>query len=198
QGAISVGDRVRLEIDAQRREAVRLNHSATHLLHASLRNRLGAHVKQSGSLVDPGHLRFDFSHHKSIGEDELHAIEDDVNAWVRANAEVTDEEMSYDDAIRAGALAFFGEKYGDRVRVIRMGDFSTELCGGTHVRRTGDIGLFQLRGESGVAAGTRRIEAITGAGALEWVRASERSLRRVGELLRGQDDDLAARVERLL
>src|SRR5262249_49189333 len=164
QGALSVGDRVRLQIDAARREAVRLNHSATHLLHAALRSRLGSHVKQSGSLVHPGPLRFDFSHHQPVGEDELHAIEDDVNAWIRANAEVTSEEMSYDDAIRAGALAFFGDKYGDRVRVIRMGDFSTELCGGTHVARTGDIGLVQLQGEGGVAARQRRLGATTAGG----------------------------------
>jgi alanyl-tRNA synthetase len=198
QGAISVGDRVRLEIDAQRREAVRLNHSATHLLHASLRNRLGAHVKQSGSLVDPGHLRFDFSHHKPISEDELHGIEDDVNAWVRANAEVTGEEMSYDDAIRAGALAFFGDKYGDRVRVIRMGDFSTELCGGTHIARTGDIGLFQLRGESGVAAGVRRLEAVTGQGAIADVRREQGVLGELVELLKAGEDDARGKLEKLL
>src|SRR5204862_6700066 len=142
---------------------------------------------QAGSLVTPERLRFDFSHHGPVDDGALRDIEDETNAYIRANAEVTTEEMSYDDAIKAGALAFSGDKYGDRVRVVRMGDFSTELCGGTHVRRTGDIGLFKLRGESGVAAGTRRIEAITGVGALDWVRASERSLRRVGELLRGQD-----------
>jgi alanyl-tRNA synthetase len=198
QGAVSVGDRVRLRIDAARREAVRLNHSATHLLHASLRNRLGAHVKQSGSLVDPGHLRFDFSHHKPVSEDELHAIEDDVNAWIRANAEVTSEEMSYDDAIRAGALAFFGDKYGDRVRVIRMGDFSTELCGGTHVARTGDIGLVQLRGESGVAAGVRRLEATTGQGAIAEVRREQGVLGELVELLKAGEGDARGKLEKLL
>jgi alanyl-tRNA synthetase len=198
QGAVSVGDRVRLRIDSARREAVRLNHSATHLLHASLRNRLGAHVKQSGSLVDPGHLRFDFSHHKSVSEDELHAIEDDVNAWIRANAEVTSEEMSYDDAIRAGALAFFGDKYGDRVRVVRMGDFSTELCGGTHVARTGDIGLVQLRGESGVAAGVRRLEATTGQGAIADVRREQGVLGELVELLKAGEGDARSKLEKLL
>jgi alanyl-tRNA synthetase len=198
QGAVSVGDRVRLRIDAARREAVRLNHSATHLLHASLRNRLGAHVKQSGSLVDPGHLRFDFSHHKPVSEDELHAIEDDVNAWIRANAEVTSEEMSYDDAIRAGALAFFGDKYGDRVRVLRMGDFSTELCGGTHVARTGDIGLVQLRGESGVAAGVRRLEATTGQGAIAEVRREQGVLGELVELLKAGEGDARGKLEKLL
>jgi len=198
QGAISVGDRVRLRIDAARREAVRLNHSATHLLHAALRNRLGGHVKQSGSLVDAAHLRFDFSHHKPVGADELHAIEDDVNAWVRANAEVTSEEMSYDDAIRAGALAFFGDKYGDRVRVIRMGDFSTELCGGTHVARTGDIGLLQLRGESGVAAGVRRLEATTGEGAIAAVRREQGILGGLVELLKAGEGDARSKLEKLL
>jgi alanyl-tRNA synthetase len=198
QGAVSVGDRVRLRIDAARREAVRLNHSATHLLHASLRNRLGAHVKQSGSLVDPGHLRFDFSHHKPVGEDELHAIEDDVNGWIRANAEVTSEEMSYDDAIRAGALAFFGDKYSDRVRVIRMGDFSTELCGGTHVARTGDIGLVQLRGESGVAAGVRRLEATTGQGAIAEVRREQGVLGELVDLLKAGEGDARGKLEKLL
>ena len=198
RGAVATGQPVRLVVDRARRDAARLNHSATHILHGVLRRRLGAQVRQAGSLVAPERLRFDFNQPSPLDDAMLASIEEEVNAHIRENAEVTSEEMAFDDAIKAGALAFFGDKYGDRVRVIRMGDFSTELCGGTHVRRTGDIGLFKLRGESGVAAGTRRIEAITGAGALDWVRTSERSLRRVGELLRGQDDDLAARVERLL
>ena len=198
QGALEVGSRVRLSIDAARREASRLNHSATHLLHAALRARLGTHVKQAGSAVGPERLRFDFSHHKPVGADELQAIEDDVNAWVRANAEVSVDVMPYDDAVKSGALAFFGEKYGDRVRVVRMGGFSTELCGGTHVRRTGDIGLVKVRGEGGVAAGVRRLEAVTGEGALGFVRSREQQLRDVSTLLRGTEEEAAARLEKLL
>jgi alanyl-tRNA synthetase len=198
RGALEVGARVRLAIDATRREATRLNHSATHLLHAALRARLGTHVKQAGSAVGPERLRFDFSHHKPVGAAELQAIEDDVNAWVRANAEVRVEEMAYDEAVKAGALAFFGEKYGDRVRVITMGEFSTELCGGTHVRRTGDIGLVKVRAEGGVAAGVRRLEAVTGEGALGFVRTREQQLREVSTLLRGSEEEAAARLEKLL
>jgi alanyl-tRNA synthetase len=133
-----------------------------------------------------------------MGEDELRDVEDTVNDRVRANLEVATEEMSYEAAIAAGALAFFGDKYGDRVTVVRMGDYSVELCGGTHVRRTGDIGLFKLRGETGVAAGVRRVEAATGAGALDAVRRREETLRTVGDLLKGGDDDAPARLERLL
>ena len=198
RGALGTGQTVRLKVDRERREATRLNHSVTHILHAVLRRELGEQVRQAGSLVAPDRLRFDFSQPAPIDAAALQRIEEEVNAHIRENAEVASEEMAFDDAIKAGALAFFGDKYGDRVRVVRMGDFSTELCGGTHVRRTGDIGLFKLRGESGVAAGTRRIEALTGVGALEWVQTSEQSLRRLGEMLRGGDEDLAARVERLL
>jgi alanyl-tRNA synthetase len=197
-GALSVGERVRMRIDADRREASRLNHSATHLMHAALRRHLGTHVKQAGSLVSPERLRFDFNHHKPVGPDELRAVEDEVNAQVRANADVVAEEMSYDQAVKAGALAFFGEKYGDRVTVVRMGDFSVELCGGTHVRRTGDIGVFKLRSEAGVAAGVRRIEAATGAGALAEIRRHEETLREVSALLRGAEDDAPAKLEKLL
>jgi alanyl-tRNA synthetase len=197
-GAIAVGDRVTLTLDRERRERVRLNHSATHLAHAALRARLGAHVKQAGSLVDPERLRFDFNHHKPVSPAELQGIEDDVNAWIRDNAEVTQEEMRYDDAIAAGALAFFGDKYGDTVRVVRMGDFSVELCGGTHVARTGDIGLFKLRGEGGVAAGVRRLEAGTGVGALADVRRHEALLGELEQLLKAGEDDAPAKVEKLL
>jgi len=198
RGALRVGERARLRLDASRREATRLNHSVTHILHAALRRALGAQVRQAGSLVAPERLRFDFSQPTPIDAATLARIEDEVNAHIRENVAVTQEEMAYDDAIKAGALAFFGDKYGDRVRVVRMGDFSTELCGGTHVQRTGDIGLFKLRGESGVAAGTRRIEAVTGVGALAWVRGAEQALRTVGELVRGNEDEVAERVERLL
>jgi alanyl-tRNA synthetase len=198
RGAISVGDRVRLAIDGARREAARLNHSATHLVHAALRSRLGPHVKQGGSLVDPDHLRFDFSHHKPVSEDELRAIEDDVNAFVRANVEVTSEEMAYHDAIKAGALAFFGDKYGDRVRVVRMGEFSTELCGGTHVARTGDIGFFRLQGERGVAAGVRRIEAVSGRGAIAEARREQALLAELAQLLRAGEGEVRGRLEKTL
>jgi alanyl-tRNA synthetase len=197
-GAVSVGERVRLAIDVARREASRLNHSATHLAHAALRHRLGTHVKQAGSLVDPTKLRFDFSHHKAVSADDLRAIEDDVNAQIRANAEVTTEEMSYDDAVKAGALAFFGDKYGDRVTVVRMGDFSTELCGGTHVRRTGDIGVFKIDAESGVAAGVRRLEAVTGAGALDEIRRHESLLGEIAQLLKSGEQEAKGKLEKLL
>jgi alanyl-tRNA synthetase len=197
-GAVEVGERVRLTLDAGRRDRTRLNHSATHLMHAALRERLGAHVQQAGSLVDPDLLRFDFSHHKPVGEDELRDVEDVVNDRIRANLEVATEEMGYEAALAAGALAFFGDKYGDRVTVVRMGDYSVELCGGTHVRRTGDIGLFKMRGEGGVAAGVRRVEAVTGAGALDAVRRREETLRTMGDLLKGGEDDAPARLERLL
>src|SRR5262249_47176264 len=193
-----VGQRVRLAIDVTRREASRLNHSATHLAHAALRRRLGAHVKQAGSLVDPTKLRFDFSHHKPVSPDELRAVEDDVNAQIRANAEVSVEEMKYDDALKAGALAFFGDKYGDRVTVVRMGDFSVELCGGTHVARTGDIGVFKVDGESGVAAGVRRLEAVTGAGALDEIRRHEGTLAPLPQLPPPGGEDAKGKLEKLL
>ena len=198
RGALSTGGRVRLRVDRERRDATRLNHSATHVLHAVLRRLLGGHVRQAGSLVAPDRLRFDFSHAAGLDDATLDRIEEDVNAHIRENAAVWSEEMAFDDAIKAGALAFFGDKYGARVRVVRMGDFSTELCGGTHVLRTGDIGVFKLRGESGVAAGTRRLEAATGIGALDWIKSRDQSLRQLSNLLRGPDDQLTARVERLL
>ncbi len=198
RGAIRRGDRVRLAIDRERRDAARLNHSVTHILHAVLRELLGAQVRQAGSLVAPDRLRFDFTFQGPIAAERLVEIEDRVNAHVRENATVTSEEMPYDEAIRRGALAFFGDKYGERVRVVRMGDFSTELCGGTHVHRTGDIGFFKLRGEAGVAAGVRRIEALTGEGALDWIHEREQVLREIGEMLKGPEDAAVERLERLL
>jgi alanyl-tRNA synthetase len=198
RGALEVGQRVRLAIDGARRDAARLNHSATHLAHGALRRRLGPHVKQAGSLVDPTKLRFDFSHHKPVSPEDLRAVEDEVNTEIRANAEVTTEEMSYDDAIKAGALAFFGDKYGDRVTVVRMGDFSTELCGGTHVRRTGDIGVFKIDAESGVAAGVRRLEAVTGTGALDEIRRHEATLGEIAQLLKTGEQDAKGKLEKLL
>ena len=198
RGAVHTGDRVRLRIDRTRRDAARLNHSATHILHAVLREHLGTQVRQAGSLVAPDRLRFDFNYHGPVAEPQLQDIEEDVNARIRENAAVRTEEMAYPDAIKMGALAFFGDKYGDRVRVVRTGDYSIELCGGTHVGRTGDIGVFKLRGESGVAAGVRRVEALSGEGALQWLHGREQQLRAIGELLRGSEEDVAARVARLV
>ncbi len=168
-GEFTVGTAVQAHIDEERRQQTRLNHSATHLLHAALRTVLGTHVTQKGSLVGPDYLRFDFSHPQPVSGDQLRVIEDLVNAEIRANNEVETRLMALDDAIASGAMALFGEKYDQKVRVLRMGDFSTELCGGTHVKRTGDIGLFKIASESGVAAGVRRIEAMTGQGALDWM-----------------------------
>jgi alanyl-tRNA synthetase len=167
-------------------------------MHAALRHRLGTHVKQAGSLVDSSKLRFDFNHHKPMSPDEIAAVEDEVNDVIRRNLPVTSEEMSYDDAIKAGALAFFGDKYGDRVRVLRMGDYSIELCGGTHVARTGDIGVFKVDAEGGVAAGVRRIEAVTGRGALDEIRRHEALLGEIAQLLRAGEQDAKAKLEKLL
>jgi alanyl-tRNA synthetase len=198
RGAIQAGDRVRLIIEAERREATRLNHSATHILHSALRELLGTHVRQAGSLVTPDRLRFDFTHTSPVKDDILERIEDLVNTHIRENATVTSEEMSLNDALKSGALAFFGEKYGERVRVLKMGNFSTELCGGTHVVRTGDIGLFKLKAEVGVASGVRRVEATTGDGALEWVRQHEKVLKEVGTILKGTEEDAVEKLEKLL
>lgn len=198
RGAIQAGDRVRLVIDSARREATRLNHSATHILHSALRDILGPHVRQAGSLVTPDRLRFDFTHTSQVKDETLQRIEDLVNVHVRENVEVTSQEMALNDALKSGALAFFGEKYGDRVRVLRMGNFSTELCGGTHVSRTGDIGVCKLKAEAGVASGVRRIEAMTGEGALEWIRQREQILREVSQLLKGSEEDVADKIERLM
>jgi alanyl-tRNA synthetase len=198
RGAIQVGDRVRLVIDEMRRNATRLNHSGTHILHSALREVLGTHVRQAGSLVAPDRLRFDFTHTSAVKDEALQRIEDLANTHIRENAEVTSEEMSLTEALKSGALAFFGEKYGERVRVLRMGDFSVELCGGTHVSRTGDIGLFKLKTESGVASGVRRIEAATGEGALEWIRQREQVLKEISHLLKGTEEDATDKIERLL
>ncbi|MGO9060983.1 MAG: alanine--tRNA ligase [Candidatus Binataceae bacterium] len=197
-GEFQRGARVALDVDRDRRDAAMLNHSATHILHYALRDILGEHVHQAGSLVAPDRLRFDFAHTGAIADPDLQTIEEEVNARIRENAPVVLEEMAYPDALKAGALAFFGEKYGDRVRVIKMGDFSVELCGGTHVSRTGDIGLFKLEAESGVAAGVRRVEALTGQGALEAVRRREEILRAIGDQLRARDGAALERLQRLL
>jgi alanyl-tRNA synthetase len=192
------GKRVKLKIDRMRRDASMLNHSATHILHYALRDVLGTHVHQAGSMVSPERLRFDFSNQGPVGGDALGTIEEEINARIRENAEVTIEEMAYDDAIRAGALAFFGDKYGDVVRVVRMGDFSVELCGGTHVNRTGDVGFFKLEAESGVAAGVRRIEAVTGQGAFEAVRNQQKILDEIARSLGAKDSAAVDRLEKLL
>jgi len=197
-GEFERGHRVRLRIDRERHDAAMLNHSATHILHYALREFLGKDVHQAGSLVTPERLRFDFAHRGPVGHGDLERIEEEINARIRENASVTAEEMPYDKAIKAGALAFFGDKYGDRVRVVRMGNFSVELCGGTHVARTGDIGLLKLEGESGVAAGVRRIEALTGEGALETIRRREQILRQIGSHLGARDAETLERLERLL
>ena len=195
--AMRVGASVAAHVDAARRQAIVLNHSATHLLHAALRKELGTHVQQKGSLVAPDRLRFDFSHLQSIGTDELRRIEDLVNAEIRRNSAAEIREMAYPDAIEFGALALFGEKYGDEVRVLRMGEFSTELCGGTHVGRTGDIGLFKIVSESGVAAGVRRIEAVTGAAAIAFVADEEARLGEIGELLSSSGPEIVDKLRQL-
>ncbi|HEY5643792.1 MAG TPA: alanine--tRNA ligase [Woeseiaceae bacterium] len=197
QGTLKVGDRVEAVVDADRRQAIRLNHTATHLMHAALRRVLGEHVTQKGSLVAPDRLRFDFSHYEAVTGEQLAEIEALVNDEIRRNVAADTALMTYDDAIASGAMALFGEKYGDKVRVLRLGDFSVELCGGTHVDRTGDIGVFKITSEGGVAAGVRRIEAVTGRGALEWIDDNQRTLAGLAAQLRSQPSEVAARIEQL-
>ena len=202
-GTIKVGDAVQLAIDVSRRDATRANHSATHLLHQALRNRLGAHVTQKGSMVSADRLRFDFSQPIALTAEDIAAIEAEVNAEIRANAPVTTRLMTPEDAIAAGAMALFGEKYGDEVRVLSMGTgkeapYSVELCGGTHVRALGDIGLLRIVSEGAVSSGVRRIEALTGEGARAWLVSREEALKRAAGLLRTTPDDVEARVGALL
>jgi alanyl-tRNA synthetase len=197
-GALRVGDSVTASVDSARRQATRLNHSATHLLHAALRQVLGTHVLQKGSLVAPDKLRFDFSHYSAVTPEELHQIEGIVNAQVRANAAAETNVMKFDAAVASGAMALFGEKYEDDVRVLKIGEFSTELCGGTHVTRAGDIGLFKIVSEGGVAAGVRRIEAVTGNGAYEYVVQTDHRLREVAGLVRGSREDVEDKVKQLI
>ena len=202
-GSIKVGDVVKLDIDVERRDAIRANHSATHLLHAALRNRLGGHVTQKGSLVAADRLRFDFSQPTALTPEDIAAIEAEVNAEIRANEPVTTRLMSPDDAIEAGAMALFGEKYGEEVRVLSMGratdkHYSVELCGGTHVRALGDIGVFRIVSESAVSSGVRRIEALTGEGARQWFVAREEALKHTAAILRTTPEDVEARVSALM
>jgi len=196
---LHVGEIVTAVVDAERRDSIRRNHTATHLLHAALRRTLGTHVKQAGSLVAPDRLRFDFTHYAAVDEQDLLDIEDLVNEHVLENEEVNTNVMELDAAVNTGAMALFGEKYGDRVRVVSIADgsFSKELCGGTHVRRTGDIGLFKVVSEGSVAAGTRRIEALTGAGVLKQLREASETLALLADALRAKPDDLVQAAEKL-
>ncbi len=197
EGTLTEGAVVDAQVDAERRCATALNHSATHLLHAALRRVLGTHVQQKGSLVDPDRLRFDFSHFEPVNRVQLDEIERLVNRQIRNNIDVQTRVMPMADAMSAGALALFGEKYGDEVRVLKMGDFSTELCGGTHVARVGDIGVFKIVSEGGVAAGVRRIEAVTGEGALSHIARLEARLAEVADTVKGDADSAAERVRQL-
>ena len=196
QGSVSVGEKLTANVSEEVRQHTRLNHSATHLLHAALRRELGDHVQQKGSLVDSQRLRFDFSHAEAVTPAQLKAIETMVNAQIRANTEVQTRLMSMDDAVASGAMALFGEKYGDEVRVLSMGEenFSVELCGGTHVARTGDIGLVRIVSESGIASGVRRIEGVTGSGALALADESEEQLAAVCEVVKGSTENVVAKV----
>jgi alanyl-tRNA synthetase len=197
-GRMRLGDAVDAEVDGERRNAIARNHSATHLLHAALREVLGKHVLQKGSLVAPDRLRFDFSHTQAVTPEELRHIEQKVNAEIRRNASAETRVMAFDDAVAAGAMALFGEKYSSDVRVLTIGDFSMELCGGTHVQRAGDIGLFKIIAESGVAAGVRRIEAVTGRAAYEWVLRTDQLLKDVASLLRSGRDEVDEKVRELI
>ena len=197
KGDLKVGDHVVASVDAARRASTILNHSATHLLHAALREVLGTHVQQKGSLVAPDRLRFDFSHFQPMTQAELAEVERRVNAQIRANSAAEVHHMGMQEALDFGAMALFGERYGEQVRVLKMGDYSTELCGGTHVGRTGDIGLFKLVGESGVSAGVRRIEAVTGQGALDYVADEERRLAEAADLLGGNAGEVVDKIRAL-
>jgi alanyl-tRNA synthetase len=198
EGEIRVDAVAELRVDADARGATVRNHSGTHLLHAALRKVLGPQAMQKGSLVGPDRLRFDFTHDEPLTGEEIEQIEDLVNLWIEANARSELRIMPYDEAVESGAVAIFDEKYGDEVRVVSFGDFSTELCGGTHAGASGDIGLLKILSESGIAAGVRRIEALTGLGALAHLRGQERSLRHVAELLRSPLTEVPERVEKLL
>ncbi len=202
-GTLSVGDRVEAQVDQARREAIKRNHSATHLMHAALRNVLGEHVQQKGSLVDADKLRFDFSHHEPVSVDQLRLVEQQVNEVIRGNAPAVAREMKLEDAKASGAMALFGEKYDDVLRVVSMGEqggetYSTELCGGTHGNRVGDIGFFKIVSESGVASGVRRIEAVTGEAAVKWAEENEQRIQQVAELVKSAPEEAPAKLQQLL
>jgi alanyl-tRNA synthetase len=202
-GEVAVGDAVHLKVDAERRGRIRANHSATHLLHAALRHRLGSHVTQKGSLVAPDRLRFDFSHPKALTQEDVAAVEEEVNRHIRDNEDVATRLMTPDEGIAEGAMALFGEKYGDEVRVLSMGrndddSYSVELCGGTHVSALGDIQLFKIISESAVAAGVRRIEALTGEAARQWLTERENKLKETAAALKASPDEVPARVASLI
>src|ERR1700683_2257029 len=197
-GELRVGDVVEARVDGERRTAIALNHSATHLLHAALREVLGRHVQQKGSLVAPDRLRFDFSHGQALSQEEIRRIEELVNIAIRRNDPAETRVMALDDAVAAGAMSLFGEKYESDVRVLSFGDFSMELCGGTHVERTGDIGLFKIISETGVAAGVRRIEAVTGQAAYEWLVRLDQVMRDIAGVLRGSPEDVGGKVRELV
>ncbi|MCU7928856.1 MAG: alanine--tRNA ligase [Candidatus Thiodiazotropha sp. (ex Dulcina madagascariensis)] len=198
QGSLAIGDTVTAQVNAYTRQATALNHSATHLLHAALRRVLGEHVAQKGSLVDADRLRFDFSHFEPISREQLQTLEQMVNEQIRRNHPVDTEIMSLEQAKTSGAMALFGEKYADQVRVLSMGAFSTELCGGTHVNAVGDIGLCKITGESGIAAGVRRIEAVTGQRAIEWMEADEERVQRVAEMIKSGRDEIEEKLGQIL
>ena len=195
---LRVGDQVTPKVDAQKREATALNHSATHLLHSALRRVLGDHVQQKGSLVEPDRLRFDFSHFEPVTREQLQTIERLVNEQIRHNDVVETRIMSQEDARHSGAMALFGEKYGDQVRVLRMGDFSIELCGGTHVKAVGDIGLFRVTSETGIASGVRRIEGVSGAKAIELMETDDDRLHQVARLVKAGREDVDEKVAQLV
>ena len=197
EGVLHVNDAVNAYVDGERRQSTILNHSGTHLLHAALRTVLGDHVQQKGSLVEPERLRFDFTHYEPLTAEQLERIERLVNEQIRVNAPAETRVMSVDDALQSGAMALFGEKYGDKVRVLSIGDFSVELCGGTHVQHAGDIGLLKITAETGIASGVRRIEAVTGESALQWVEANESRVQRIAELVKGNRDDVVEKVAQL-
>jgi len=197
-GSLSIGDQVSASVDGERRGRIVLNHSATHLMHAAMRQVLGDHVQQKGSLVAPDRLRFDFSHYEAVTAEQLQKIEDCVNEQIRKNVDTETRHMQYDDAVASGAIALFGEKYADDVRVLRLGEHSVELCGGTHVASTGDIGVFKITSEGGVASGVRRIEAVTGETAMQWIDANQKALDKVAAMLKSPRDLAAVKVEQLL
>lgn len=197
-GELKISDKVAMKINSDRRSNIAANHSATHLMHAALRNVLSDQVTQKGSLVDENRLRFDFSHNKPLSKPNLFDIEAEVNSEIRKNYAARTELMSYDNAIKSGAMALFGEKYEDEVRVLDFGGYSIELCGGTHVKRTGDVGIFKIITESGVASGVRRIEAVTGDAALQWLSTHKENMDQLATLLKSSPDQIYSKIEQLL